>query len=76
MSFTVIGDTVNTASRLQDLTRTLDTPLVAAEALVSAAGATVDEATAALLHRLQPRGEQQLRGRTAAVGVWVRVEPG
>ena len=76
MSFTVIGDTVNTASRLQDLTRTLDTPLVAAEALVSAAGATVDEATAALLRRLQPRGEQQLRGRTAAVGVWVRVEPG
>src|SRR5215471_17897771 len=36
LSFTVIGDTVNTASRLQGLTRTLATPLVVAEAIVHA----------------------------------------
>src|SRR5258707_15036492 len=37
MSFTVIGDTVNTASRLQGLTRTPETPLVVGDALVRAA---------------------------------------
>ena len=36
MSFTVIGDTVNTASRLQGLTRTLKTSLVVGDSLVSA----------------------------------------
>ena len=34
LSFTVIGDTVNTASRLQSLTRELKTPLVVADAVV------------------------------------------
>src|SRR5262249_55449365 len=36
LSFTVIGDTVNTASRLQGLTRSLMTPLVVGDPLVSA----------------------------------------
>ena len=36
MSFTVIGDTVNTASRLQGLTRELGTPLVVGDAVVQA----------------------------------------
>ena len=36
MSFTVIGDTVNTAARLQTLTRTLETPLVVGDPLVAA----------------------------------------
>ncbi len=34
LSFTIIGDTVNTANRLQGLTRALATPLVAADAVV------------------------------------------
>jgi adenylate cyclase len=75
MSFTVIGDTVNTASRLQGLTRTLRTPLVIGDALVSAIGAAApsDEA-AAMLSRLQDHGEQTLRGRAGAVRVWSQAE--
>src|SRR3954454_13554580 len=36
LSFTVIGDTVNTAARLQGLTRVLNTPLVVGDPLVRA----------------------------------------
>jgi adenylate cyclase len=36
MSFTVIGDTVNTAARLQGLTRTLQTPMVVGHPLLDA----------------------------------------
>jgi adenylate cyclase len=67
LSFTVIGDTVNTASRLQALTRTLATPLVVSDALVAAVGDGSD-----LLAGLEDRGEQPVRGRSGAVRLWVR----
>ena len=72
MSFTVIGDTVNTASRLQGLTRTLKTPLVVGGPLVDAARAGSSETAAALASQLLDQGEQTLRGRTGAVQVWTR----
>jgi adenylate cyclase len=72
MSFTVIGDTVNTASRLQGLTRTLKTPLVVANPLVSAIRAGTSETAAALVNRLQDQGEQPLRGRAGLVQIWTR----
>jgi adenylate cyclase len=72
MSFTVIGDTVNPASRLQALTRTLDTPLVVGGPLVDAIRAGSSETAAALMRLLQDRGEQVLRGRSGAVRVWTR----
>ncbi len=40
LSFTVIGDTVNTASRLQRLTRSLGRPLVVGDPVVAAARAS------------------------------------
>ncbi len=40
LAFSVIGDTVNTASRLQGLTRTLQTPLVVSDAVVGAVKAS------------------------------------
>ena len=71
LSFTVIGDTVNTASRLQGLTRRFETPLVVGDPLVDAARA--DDADAvALLAQLQDQGEQPLRGRASPVRVWTR----
>jgi adenylate cyclase len=72
MSFTVIGDTVNTASRLQGLTRTLETPLVVSDALVSAVNGAPSGAVIPLLGGLQDRGEQALRGRAGAVRIWTR----
>jgi adenylate cyclase len=71
-SFTVIGDTVNTASRLQRLTRSLATPLVVGDALVGAAKSGMSESVAALVNQLHDRGDQALRGRTGSVRIWTR----
>jgi adenylate cyclase len=72
LSFTVIGDTVNTASRLQSLTRRFVTPLVVGDALVEAIRSGDHGAADALLSQLQDQGAQALRGRTGAVRVWTR----
>ena len=72
MSFTVIGDTVNTASRLQGLTRTLETPLVVGDPLVTAATTGPSGAAAVLLGQLQDHGEHALRGRAGTVRIWTR----
>jgi adenylate cyclase len=71
MSFAVLGDTVNTASRLQTLTRKLDTPLLASGAAVEAAARGANGDLAAILAGLQDAGEQALRGRSGAVRVWL-----
>jgi len=71
-SFTVIGDTVNTASRLQRLTRSLETPLVVGDALVDALNSEASGSVAAIANELQDRGEQTLRGRAEAVRIWTR----
>jgi adenylate cyclase len=72
MSFTAIGDTVNTAARLQALTRSLKTPLVVGDALVRAVHALSPETAAERIHGLEDRGEHTLRGRASPVGVWTR----
>jgi adenylate cyclase len=71
-SFTVIGDTVNTASRLQRLTRTLETPLVVGDALVNAVRLGGSDSAAALASQLHDQGEQALRGRAGSVRIWTR----
>ena len=55
MSFTVIGDTVNTASRLQDVTRSLGTPLVVSDELVRKIGEASDAVVAVFLFMLLDR---------------------
>ena len=73
LSFTVIGDTVNTASRLQRLTRGLATSLVAGDPLVVAASEMLSSPEiAGILTGLEDRGEHKLRGRSEPVRIWTR----
>jgi adenylate cyclase len=72
MSFTAIGDTVNTAARLQALTRSLDTPLVVGDTVVQAIRASSPELAAERIGQLEDRGEHSLRGRASPVRIWTR----
>ena len=67
--FAVIGDTVNVASRLERLTRRLDSRLVVGDALIRQLRAEggAPELVAGLIY-LEP---QRLRGRGWRTGVWV-----
>lgn len=69
-AFTVIGDTVNIASRLQGLTRELKTPLIVADAILCQIGGGQPQDMAALPIRLEDRGRRELRGRSAPVRIW------
>ena len=53
MSFTVIGDTVNTASRLQTLTRDLRIALLVSDAVVTATRALPRAEVPEVLDRLE-----------------------
>ena len=72
MSFTAIGDTVNTSARLQVLTRSLKTQLVVGDAVVRAIQALSPEVAAERLGRLEDLGEHSLRGRASPVRIWTR----
>jgi adenylate cyclase len=72
MSFTAIGDTVNTAARLQVMTRSLKTQLVVGDAVVRAIQALSPEVAAERIGRLEDLGEHSLRGRASPVRIWTR----
>ncbi|MCE9520807.1 MAG: adenylate/guanylate cyclase domain-containing protein [Alphaproteobacteria bacterium] len=69
MNFTVVGDTVNVASRLQSLSKELGTRLVASQALVSAVKDEMRK-EGALLDDLKFVGAKHLRGRETETVVY------
>jgi adenylate cyclase len=69
MEFAVIGDTVNVASRLQDMTRTLDIAILASGAVMEA---VKREAGEQVLGEFRDLGEQSLRGREGTIRLWGR----
>ncbi|HEY9569189.1 MAG TPA: adenylate/guanylate cyclase domain-containing protein, partial [Thalassobaculum sp.] len=62
---TAIGDTVNTASRLEAMSKAHDAQLIVSQALVEAAGADLGTA---------PTREIDIRGRTGSLAVRVVAE--
>jgi adenylate cyclase len=72
MTFAVIGDTVNLASRLQGLTRDFHADLVISAALLTAARQADSLLSDALASDIVCRGEIAVRGRRDTVETWVR----
>ncbi len=70
MAFAVIGDTTNTASRLETLTRDLNCDIVASDQFMDAARRQAGDGDARLLAGLHAGEEQKLKGREKKVLVW------
>jgi class 3 adenylate cyclase/integral membrane sensor domain MASE1 len=70
-SLSVLGDTVNTAARLQALSRELGTSLVVSAEVVAAMHREGHPDAAALLTGLKSVGARQVRGRSATTEIWV-----
>ena len=69
--FSMTGDTVNVASRLEALTRQHDTPIIASDSLIEAARAALeDSGEPTLLAGFVQLPPQAVRGRDAALGLW------
>ena len=71
VQFTATGDTVNVASRLEELTRDLATPLVVSNAVIDAARDQLPEET---LRQFVILPQTTLRGRSKALSAWALSE--
>ena len=72
LEFSVLGDTVNVASRLEELTRSVNGEIVVSDDLVAAARAEDLEACERLLSGFAAMPPSHLRGRHGAIGLQVK----
>lgn len=70
MTFAVIGDTVNSASRLEGLTRQIETDLVVSEDVVMRAKQEAAADIEPLLENFEKIGEQEVKGRHGKITVF------
>ncbi|MEA2778643.1 MAG: adenylate cyclase [Rhodospirillaceae bacterium] len=69
MELAVIGDTVNVASRIQDMTRSLDIAILASDAVIQAVRSEGGEE---MISEFRDAGIHALRGRQGMVRLWGR----
>ena len=71
LSFTVIGDVVNTASRMEGLTRELDAAIVVSEEVIEAVRREAPDDEKTLLAGFEKVGKSKVKGKSASVDLWV-----
>lgn len=74
LEFAVIGDAVNVASRLEELTRDLGTRLIVSDALMEAIPSSDTAAREDLAGTLALRQQVALRGRDNPITVWTAAD--
>jgi adenylate cyclase len=71
MNFTVIGDTVNVAARLEGMTRDFDSDLIVSKALIEQVRQESNSKASELIVDFEESGEQEIRGRKKKVSIFV-----
>ena len=72
LEYATLGDTVNVASRLEELTRDLSCQCIVSGQLVEAVKAETDQWPTLLKPYSKSRNKQQLRGRLEKLDLWCR----
>ena len=70
LEFATLGDTVNVASRLEALTRELDTQIIISDDVVEAQKQNSPDNGATLMADFRPEGKQTVRGRDNEISIW------